>query len=133
MARRRGASRPPNRSPEPPRFPQIDRGPASGSFEDGNRTPLASAIEQLDELTRLDQPYRALLRRVAREPPHRRLVIPLRIVVADEQDEAERVGQADVAELGRCDEREMRVPGLEGAPELGVAVARSERPRLAVR
>ena len=133
MARRRGASPATQPIARTAALPADRPGPASGSFEDGNRTPLASAIEQLDELTRLDQPYRALLRRVAREPPHRRLVIPLRIVVADEQDEAERVGQADVAELGRCDEREMRVPGLEGAPELGVAVARSERPRLAVR
>jgi hypothetical protein len=39
------------------------------------------------------------------------------------QDDAERVGQADVSELGGCGEREVRVPGLEGALELDVSVA----------
>jgi hypothetical protein len=53
----------------------------------------AGAIEQLDELTRLYQPHGAILRRVAREPPHRRLVIPLRVIVADQQDETERIAK----------------------------------------
>jgi hypothetical protein len=42
---------------------------------------------------------------------------------ADEQDEAERIGQIDVAELACRGEGELRVRGLEGALELGVSVA----------
>ena len=43
------------------------------------------------------------------------------VVVADQQDEAERVGQVDVAQLGRSGESEVRVPGLEGTLELWCA------------
>jgi hypothetical protein len=79
--------------------------------------------EKIDQLARLDQPHRPILRRIPREPPHRRAVKPLRVIVADQQDETERVRQVDVVELGGSREGKVRVSGLEGALELGVSVA----------
>jgi hypothetical protein len=42
------------------------------------------AGKQIDQLVRLDQPHRPILRRIPREPPHRRPVIPLRVVITDQ-------------------------------------------------
>jgi hypothetical protein len=44
-------------------------------------------------------------------------------VVDQEEDELERVGEADEVELGRCGERHGRVVGVEGAAEAGVGGA----------
>jgi hypothetical protein len=46
-----------------------------------------------------------------------------RVVVTDKEEEAQGVSEVDVTEFGRGGEREVRVPGLEGALELGASVA----------
>lgn len=59
----------------------------------------------------------SILGGVPAKPPDRGAFVAERIVVADEQDEAQSVGEVDVTEFGRDREREVRVPGLEGALE----------------
>ena len=86
------------------------------------RVVAASALEHIDEFAGLGQTHGAILRRVAREPPTRRAVIPLRVIVADEQDETERIGQVDMAELAGRGEREVRVPGLNDPRAMGQSV-----------
>jgi hypothetical protein len=81
------------------------------------------AGKEIDQLARLGQPHRPVLRRIPRKPPNRGAVIPLWVVVADQQDKTERVRQVDTAELSRSRQRQMRVPGLESSLELGVSVA----------
>ena len=83
----------------------------------------ANRGEHVDQLARLGQSELAILGGVAAEPSHRRALISERVVVADQEHEAERVGEADVSELGRGGEREVRVAGLERALELGVSVS----------
>jgi len=51
-----------------------------------------------------------ILGRVSAEPPHGCAVVLRLRVVADEQDEAESVGQVDVAELGRQLTRPAPIP-----------------------
>jgi hypothetical protein len=83
----------------------------------------ADAGEHVDELARLGQPQLAVLGGVPAEPAHGGTLEPERVIVADEQHEAERVGQVDVSEFGRRREREVRVADLECALELSVSVA----------
>jgi hypothetical protein len=73
------------------------------------------------ELARLGQPHRPIVRRVASQPPDGGAFVAERVVLADEQDETERVCQIDLAKLSRSCEREVGVPGLERALELAAA------------
>jgi hypothetical protein len=84
---------------------------------------LADSFEHVDHRPRLADPQPAILGVVARQPPDGRVVEPDRVVVSEEQEQAERVGEVDVAEVPRGVHRQERVPGLERALELGVGVA----------
>jgi hypothetical protein len=85
--------------------------------------------EHVDELASLSEPELAILGGVPAEPPDGGAFVAQRVVVADQEDEAERVGEVDVAELSGGGEREVRVLGLEGAlePSLVVALRRHGR------
>jgi hypothetical protein len=53
-----------------------------------------------------------VLRGVPAPPSHRGALIPERVVVSDEQDEAERVSEVDTPEFRRCGKRGVRIPVL---------------------
>jgi hypothetical protein len=83
----------------------------------------ANRDQHVGELARLGQSQVSIVGGVPAEPSNGGTLEQERVVVADQQDEAERIGQVDVSELGRGGEREVCVPGLEGAAELRVSVA----------
>jgi hypothetical protein len=65
---------------------------------------------------------------VPAEPPHRRALEPQRVIIPGEQDEAECVGEVDVAEFGSGGEREVSVPGFERARAVGVRPLHTTKP-----
>jgi len=81
------------------------------------------AAEGVGEFAQIGDRDHAVATEQQRDPPHGRAVVFQRRVLADEQNEAQGVGQVDVSELGRGGEREVRVARLDGAPGLGRSVA----------
>jgi hypothetical protein len=88
---------------------------------------VTDAAEQVDKLPRLGEsgaghPRLSIGLATARRRAHIGAV-----VVADEQNEAERVGGRPIG-LGGCREREVRVPGLESALRPEIRAEEDERP-----
>ena len=81
------------------------------------------AVEQVDQLARVAQEQVAVVGGLLGEPPHRCLVVQDGVVFADQENERQRVGQADPLELGRGCEREVRVAALQRALEATVGEA----------
>ncbi|HEX3331837.1 MAG TPA: hypothetical protein VHS27_18075 [Gaiellales bacterium] len=71
------------------------------------------AVEQVDEFAGIAQQEVAVFGGVFREPPHRCLVVEDGLVLPDQEQERQRVGEVDALEL-RCGvEGEVRVPALD--------------------